>query len=100
LTNDSQIDAFRYGSAFSRGAVIREIDVTTIQVSGTAAIDERGQSLYPGDARSQIAYTLDTVGALLGQEGATMQDVVAATVFEATGRRLAVPGTCRCPWSR
>lgn len=81
LTNAAQLDAFRYGSAFSRGAVIQEFDVTIIEISGTSAIDERGQSLYPGDARSQIAYTLDTVGALLGRAGAMMQDVAAATVF-------------------
>ena len=81
LTNPSQLDAFRYGSAFSRGALIHEPDVTTIQVSGTSAIDEHGQSLYPGDARSQIDYTLDKVEALLGQEGAGLKDIAAATVF-------------------
>jgi len=81
LTNNRQIDAFHYGSAFSRGVLIRESDVTTIQISGTAAIDDAGKSLYPGDARSQIEYTLDQVEALLGQEGAGLKDIAAATVF-------------------
>jgi enamine deaminase RidA (YjgF/YER057c/UK114 family) len=81
LTNNRQLDAFRYGSAFSRGVLIRESDVTTIQISGTAAIDDAGKSLYPGDARSQIEYTLDQVEALLGQEGAGLKDIAAATVF-------------------
>jgi enamine deaminase RidA (YjgF/YER057c/UK114 family) len=81
LTNRGQLDAFRYGAAFSRGAVISERDVTIIQVSGTAAIDEHGVSLYPGDIRSQINCTLDKVQTLLGQERAHLADICAATVF-------------------
>ena len=81
LTNRKQLDAFRYGSAFSRGAVLEEDDVTLIQVSGTAAIDELGVSLFPGDIRSQIICTLDKVRTLLGQEGAGLADICAATVF-------------------
>ena len=81
LTNRKQLDAFRYGAAFSRGAVIEEDDVTLIQVSGTAAIDEHGVSLYPGDIRSQINCTLDKIETLLGQEGAGLTDICAATVF-------------------
>ena len=33
VSNTKQLDAFRYGSAFSRGALIRESDVTILQVS-------------------------------------------------------------------
>ena len=81
LTNRKQLDAFRYGAAFSRGAVIKEDDVNIIQISGTAAIDERGVSLYPGDIRSQIRCTFDKIEALLGQEGADLKNITAATVF-------------------
>jgi enamine deaminase RidA (YjgF/YER057c/UK114 family) len=81
LTNRKQLDAFRYGAAFSRGAVIQEDDVKIIQVSGTAAIDEHGVSLYPGDIRSQIICTFDKVQVLLDQEGAGLGDICAATVF-------------------
>ena len=81
LTNRGQLDAFRYGAAFSRGAVIEEKDVKLIEVSGTAAIDEHGVSLYPGDIRSQIICTLDKIETLLGQEGAGFADICAATVF-------------------
>ena len=81
LSNAGQLDAFCYGSAFSRGVLIRESDVTTIQISGTAAIDAQGRSLYHGDARSQIEYTLDQVEALLCREGAGLKDIAAATVF-------------------
>jgi enamine deaminase RidA (YjgF/YER057c/UK114 family) len=81
LTNSSQLDAFRYGSAFSRGALIQESDVSLIEVSGTAAIDQQGRSLYPGDIRSQINCTFDRIETLLGKEGAGLKDIAAATVF-------------------
>jgi len=81
LTNRKQLDAFRYGSAFSRGAVMEEDDVSFIQVSGTAAIDEHGVSLYPCDIRAQIDCTLDKIETLLGQEGAGLTDICAANVF-------------------
>jgi len=81
LSNMKQLDAFRYGAAFSRGAVIREDDVKIIHISGTAAIDEHGVSLYPGDIRSQINCTFDRIETLLDQEGAGLRDIASATVF-------------------
>lgn len=81
LSNPNQQDAFQYGSAFSRGALIRQSDHALIQVSGTAAIDEQGRSLYPDDIRAQINCTLDKIAALIGQEGASLQDIAAACVF-------------------
>lgn len=81
LRNPRQKDAFHYGSAFSRGAVIEEADVSVLEVSGTAAIDEQGVSLYSDDVRAQIAVTFDKIEALIGQEGARLDDICAATVF-------------------
>jgi enamine deaminase RidA (YjgF/YER057c/UK114 family) len=81
LTNMKQLDAFRYGAAFSRGAVIKEDEVNIIQISGTAAIDQQGRSQFPGDIRSQINCTFDKIDALLKQEGAGLADICAATVF-------------------
>jgi len=81
LHNKKQEDAFRYGSAFSRGTLIQDRDVSLIQVSGTAAIDENGASLYPGDIRGQIQCTFDKIEALIAQEGAQLDDICAATVF-------------------
>ncbi len=81
LRNPRQQEAFCYGSAFSRSAVIRGERDTLIQVSGTAAIDENGRSLYPGDVRSQIRCTFDKVVWLLDQARASLKDICAATVF-------------------
>jgi enamine deaminase RidA (YjgF/YER057c/UK114 family) len=81
LSNPGQKDAFRYGSAFSRGALIRHPHRAMIELSGTAAIDQSGNSLYPDDIRSQIGGTFDKVEVLLEQQGATLADIGAATVF-------------------
>jgi enamine deaminase RidA (YjgF/YER057c/UK114 family) len=81
LSNPGQQDAFQYGSAFSRGALLQQPDVSLIQVSGTAAIDEQGRSLYPGDVRAQIDCTFDKIAALIAQEGARLTDIAAACVF-------------------
>jgi enamine deaminase RidA (YjgF/YER057c/UK114 family) len=81
LRNPGQAEAFQYGSAFSRRVFIGQSDVSLIQVSGTAAIDEQGASLYPGDIRGRIDCTFDKLAALLGPEGASLTDTAAACVF-------------------
>jgi enamine deaminase RidA (YjgF/YER057c/UK114 family) len=81
LSNPSQLDAFRYGSAFARASVVRNGSTALIEVSGTAAIDEHGVSLYTGDIREQIDCRFDKVAALLKQEGAGLKNICAATVF-------------------
>jgi enamine deaminase RidA (YjgF/YER057c/UK114 family) len=81
LSSPAQPEALTYGSAFSRGALIQGPDASLIQVSGTAAIDARGRSLYPGDARAQIDCTLDKIAALIEPEGASLTDIAAACVF-------------------
>jgi enamine deaminase RidA (YjgF/YER057c/UK114 family) len=81
LSNPSQLDAFRYGSAFARASVVNNGSTALIEVSGTAAIDEHGVSLYPGDIRAQIDCTFDKIDSLLKQEDAGLKDVCSATVF-------------------
>jgi enamine deaminase RidA (YjgF/YER057c/UK114 family) len=81
LTNPVQNEAPTYGSAFSRAVVVRQSDCSLIEVSGTAAIDTAGKSLYPGDIDAQIVCTLDKIEALIAQEKAGLSDICAATVF-------------------
>ena len=81
LTNSAQLDAFRYGSAFSRGALIQNPDVSLIQVSGTASIDQQGKSQFVGDIRGQINCTFEKIENLIAKEGAALKDIAAATVF-------------------
>jgi enamine deaminase RidA (YjgF/YER057c/UK114 family) len=81
ISNPRQMDAFRYGASFSRGALIVGGGNSLLQLSGTAAVDAEGRSLFPGDVRSQIDWTLDTVEALLESRGAHLADMAAATVY-------------------
>jgi enamine deaminase RidA (YjgF/YER057c/UK114 family) len=76
-----QKSAYRYGSAFSRSAIIRDPNIKCILLSGTAAIDEQGKSLYPGNAREQMRKTFEIVEALVGKEGASLNDICHATIF-------------------
>jgi enamine deaminase RidA (YjgF/YER057c/UK114 family) len=78
LTNPVQLDAFRYGSAFSRAAVIYD---NLVEVSGTAAIDSHGVSLLPGDIQGQIECTLHKIETLLSQKDLSLNDICSATVF-------------------
>ena len=80
-SNVGQKDAFEYGSAFSRAAVIRAPDHVLVLLSGTAAIDERGESMHDGDARAQIESTLDKVETLIARWGGTLAHVCASSVF-------------------
>ncbi len=76
-----QRSPFRYGSAFSRAVVVEEKEMKLILVSGTAAIDEKGNSLFAGDTAAQIKYTLNVIPALIAEEGATFLDLCEATIF-------------------
>ena len=81
MTNARQEDAFLYGSAFSRGAYMEQTDVASIQLSGTASIDEQGRSQHVDDTRKQIILTLENVQALIAQKGMTLQHICDANIF-------------------
>lgn len=81
LTNKKQKDAFRYGAAFSRAVIMKTPDHTEIQISGTAAIDETGESIHLGDSEGQIRCTLETIEALIAEAGFTLNDICSSTSF-------------------
>jgi enamine deaminase RidA (YjgF/YER057c/UK114 family) len=90
LPGVSQRSAFRYGSAFSRGVYVEEKEYCQIFVSGTAAIDDRGNSLFPENVEAQITRTVESVEALIGEKGASLNDICCATVFLKRPEDLAV----------
>lgn len=90
LPGKQQRSPFRYGSAFSRGVSIREKDCDQILVSGTAAIDEKGRSLYPEDVEAQIGRTIETIESLIAERGARPEDIRSATVYLKKPEFLAV----------
>ncbi len=82
--------AYEYGSAFSRVARATTPGGTTVYVSGTAAIDEAGATQRLGDARGQIAMTLDNVRACLRDMDCADADVVHAIGYSKTPEVQAV----------
>jgi enamine deaminase RidA (YjgF/YER057c/UK114 family) len=73
--------AASYGSGFSRGMSLTWQGKRTLFVSGTASIDESGQSTHHGDAEAQSLATLLAIASLLDEHGATLGDVCAALVY-------------------
>ncbi len=81
ILNPSQREAYEYGSAFSRAVEVKDASASLIEISGTAAVDEQGSSVFPNDAAAQVGCTLDKIDVLLGRVGGTVRDIASATVF-------------------
>jgi enamine deaminase RidA (YjgF/YER057c/UK114 family) len=74
-------EAPRYGSSFSRGLRIDLNGVSVLLISGTASVDEHGNSVHSGDFRAQCRRTYRNITELLAAEGATWKDVVRTTCY-------------------
>jgi len=82
ITNLKVLDeAPDYGSAFSRGLRLDIGNVVVLLISGTASIDERGDTVHPGDFRAQMHRTYHNITGLLEAEGATWKDIVRTTCY-------------------
>lgn len=82
ITNHSVLnEAYDYGSAFSRGLRIDLENYSILFISGTAAVDEKGDTVYAGDMRAQCWRTYRNIAALLESEGAAWKDVVKLTCY-------------------
>jgi enamine deaminase RidA (YjgF/YER057c/UK114 family) len=68
-------------SSFSRGLRLDIKGVTILLISGTASIDENGQTVHEGDFRLQTLRTYRNITELLAVEGATWKDVVRTTCY-------------------
>ena len=84
ITNlDVLNEAYAYAkpSSFSRGMRIDLNGVVILLISGTASIDESGNSIHIGDFRAQTRRTFENITALLESEGATWKDIVRTTCY-------------------
>jgi 2-iminobutanoate/2-iminopropanoate deaminase len=82
ITNHKVLnEAYDYGSAFSRGMRIDLKGLTILLISGTASIDEKGNTVHVGDLRAQLRRTFENITALLASEGATWHDIVRTTCY-------------------
>jgi enamine deaminase RidA (YjgF/YER057c/UK114 family) len=84
MTNHSVLnEAYAYPkpSSFSRGMRIDLNGLTILLISGTASIDDQGNSVHIGDFPAQLRRTFDNITGLLASEGTTWHDVVRTTCY-------------------
>jgi 2-iminobutanoate/2-iminopropanoate deaminase len=76
-------EAYRYArpSSFSRGLRIDLNGLAILLISGTASIDENGQTAHIGDFRAQLRRAYGNITGLLAAEGATWKDIVRTTCY-------------------
>jgi 2-iminobutanoate/2-iminopropanoate deaminase len=68
-------------SSFSRGMRLELNGLAILLISGTASIDENGQSIHVGDFRAQLRRVYANIAGLLEAEGASWKDVVRTTCY-------------------
>jgi 2-iminobutanoate/2-iminopropanoate deaminase len=76
-------EAFDYPrpSSFSRALRIDLNGLAIVFISGTASVDENGNTVHAGDFRAQIRRTYRNITELLASAGATWEDVVRTTNY-------------------
>ncbi|MEJ2076777.1 MAG: Rid family hydrolase [Acidobacteriota bacterium] len=74
-------EASEYGSAFSRGLRLEFDHFCLLIISGTASVDEAGDTVHAGDFRAQCWRTYRNITTLLETEGASWKDVVKTTCY-------------------
>lgn len=76
-------EAYHYErpSSFSRALRIDLDHLVILLISGTASIDENGQTVHVGDFRAQLRRTYHNITGLLAAEGATWRDIVRTTCY-------------------
>ncbi len=69
-------EPIKYNKFFSRGIKVSFGGAIILFISGTASVDEKGKTCYPGNFLGQVKRTYDNITALLQSEGADWNDVV------------------------
>jgi 2-iminobutanoate/2-iminopropanoate deaminase len=76
-------EAYDYAkpSSFVRGMRLDLGNLVVLLISGTASIDEKGDTVHVGDFRAQCRRTFKNITGLLEAEGATWHDIVRTTCY-------------------
>ena len=74
-------EAPEYGARFSRGMALRQPERTLLYLSGTASIDEKGQTAHMGDIAAQLERTLLNLERLLRNQDVGWERLVLATCY-------------------
>jgi len=81
ISSPLQNEPTAYGKLFSRAVAVQFPHCKLLLISGTAAIDKTGSSVYIGNFESQMAFTLKIVSAILSQENGSFSNVAQAIVY-------------------
>ena len=76
-------EAYEYArpSSFSRALRLDLGNFVILLISGTASVDENGQTVHVGDFRAQCRRTFRNITELLASEGATWRNIVRTTCY-------------------
>ncbi|MCP4593935.1 MAG: RidA family protein [bacterium] len=72
--------------SFSRGMRVDLDNCVMLFISGTASVNEAGDSIHPGDVTAQTRRALTNIAGLLEAEGADWHDIVRTTCYLADFR--------------
>lgn len=76
-----QCEATKYKSSFSRAVEIQFPDHRRLYISGTASIDDNGNSIHVGDIDRQIEATMEVVGQIIKSRSIDWSDTVRAIAY-------------------
>jgi enamine deaminase RidA (YjgF/YER057c/UK114 family) len=82
----SEAYEYRKKVSFSRGMRVELDGCVMLFISGTASVDERGETVHLGDFTAQARRTFHNIKGLLESEGADWHDVVRTTCYVADFR--------------
>jgi 2-iminobutanoate/2-iminopropanoate deaminase len=76
-------EAYDYAkpSSFVRGMRLDLNGLVILLISGTASIDDKGETVHVGDFHAQCRRTFKNITGLLEAEGATWHDIVRTTCY-------------------
>jgi len=81
LYGNMQHSPYRYGSAFARAMKLVEPEEQWLFVSGTASLNEEGETVHTGNLSAQVKHTVEVVNSLIHPERASFSNLCEATVF-------------------
>jgi enamine deaminase RidA (YjgF/YER057c/UK114 family) len=76
VSTPSLSEAWTYGADFSRGLRVADENKAMLYVSGTASIDEAGQTAHVGDIEAQVDRMLHNIASLLAQQGGSFENLL------------------------
>jgi enamine deaminase RidA (YjgF/YER057c/UK114 family) len=81
-------EAYDYESkvSFVRGMRVELDNCTMLFISGTASVNEEGESVHSGDIKAQTRRTFSNITGLLEAEGADWHDMIRTTCYLADFR--------------